>query len=1505
MAITSAVRLDIIQLAVITNNAAPGTTLLAELVALSEAGSTLTQIADTLVAKSAFTATYPTYQTSTEFGTEWIANLLPEASAALQAECVIIVEGHINGGGSIASLMVDVQAFMAAASTTDAVLGTHISNFDNKVTVATYHTVTLELADTSASVLTGVTSTASTVTTAKAAADLIKTPAAAAQTIALTTAVDASAGGAGDDTFTAKAATAATQTLNAGDGVTGGAGADTLSITASIAGGSTLGTGVTTSSVETLTVDAVTATVIDATLMAGVTAVTSTGSIGTLTVNTLDTIPSVTLAASNANTTLSYAAATVVGTADAQTVNLDGVGTTASVILNTDGIETLNVVANGSASGSATTVVELVSTDLDTVVITGTAATTLTIDLAGASGTAAALPIVTGTVTGNDAANTVNLTADAADTLSVDLGAGNDVLTIGSIGALHTIAGGAGTDTLLSTAAVTATTGALVSGFETISVGAVSVTLLAASNTINSVIFTGDGGAVGGVASGATVTQVATGANTVSNTGWTGAADTIAVAVGGALTTGAITQSLTATGIETATITNTQLSTDTTARSVGVAGANLTTLTVVSAGTGTITVTGGGVALTTIDASGVGGIVINSATAATAGFTLTTGAGADTLTGGAGADTLSGGAGIDTITGAAGADTIDGGAGADSITGGLGKDTMTGGTGADTFTFASNATAATTPLSYSTHSATDTITDFVSGTDKIAGTGAVAFLGVFTNIQAALAANNVSTVADLSAAFVSGENNLYVFETQGNALAADDIVINLTGVTTMTATDITLGAQGTGNTTAITVTASTANTTTNSAGASKKTTDLDDTITATVAAIEDSIVNAAQGVDTLALSIAATTGTDDATLNADDLDTLLNIENITLANRTASVTNGEANYSLTLAAEMLDANETLTIVSSEDGLNSSGALATAGVTVDATEFSTGSRVLNYTGVGARDVITGGAGNDVINTGGGADTISPGAGNDTVDAGAGSGDIVIIPATAVTVTKTLAGGAGTGDILRTATTASTFDLSASTTSGFETIDVNDAGSVAQVLALDTGNMTGVTTISFGTGGTADTLGLYDGTYDFSAVTLTFGTTASTLDLNSYGNLAKTVTADAADIANVTIFTGEATAAIVTTLNVNDTDDWSANAFTNIDVATIAGATQTLTVHDEHFTSSNFTTVTGSGTSLLVISDEGTDDTAIDLSNTTISGFTSITTDAGNTAIVLDAASLSGTVTIVGDTTTDINLSAAGDYSNITTTAADFDDIFVNGATATISENMLDGAIDLLDDGAAGTDPVLTIELSAAGTLDMNAISIGTSNGLDIVVTGTTGNDIIVGPEATAAGSSFAITTGTGTDTVRIEEASGNTAVADSTSVVVIADAISVTDFSAANDQIQYDISDAVGVNLTVGTAATGALNVITGAGFTLITGAAVSDFSSAAGVVGAIGNMTAADDDEFVVAIQNPAGTQVGIYNILANGANAAAPLIAGTDGITLVAVLDVTGTFSLTNMGVY
>jgi len=220
--------------------------------------------------------------------------------------------------------------------------------------------------------------------------------------------------------------------------------------------------------------------------------------------------------------------------------------------------------------------------------------------------------------------------------------------------------------------------------------------------------------------------------------------------------------------------------------------------------------------------------------------------------------------------------------------------------------------------------------------------------------------------------------------------------------------------------------------------------------------------------------------------------------------------------------------------------------------------------------GGDDVLIGGEGTDRLFGGDGNDTLTPAAGNDSVDGGAGN-DTIVIPATASGVTKVLKGGTGAADVLQVNGAGGTFDLTDVTYSGFETINGEEGGGGATVLVLD--HITGVTTIAFdqdGGGSTADTLQLANGTYDFSSTAMTFATAGSTLDLNTDGDTAKTITVDAADIANIGTITGESTASIVTTINLNDTDDLRATTTTAVDVLTIGGTSQTLTVSVDDFT-----------------------------------------------------------------------------------------------------------------------------------------------------------------------------------------------------------------------------------------------------------------------------------------------------------------------------------------------
>lgn len=82
------------------------------------------------------------------------------------------------------------------------------------------------------------------------------------------------------------------------------------------------------------------------------------------------------------------------------------------------------------------------------------------------------------------------------------------------------------------------------------------------------------------------------------------------------------------------------------------------------------------------------------------------------IIGNAAANVLNGMAGNDMLVGAAGNDALNGGDGDDLLIGGAGKDALTGGAGSDTFCFGSI-------VDIGKGSLADSITDFVSGTDKI------------------------------------------------------------------------------------------------------------------------------------------------------------------------------------------------------------------------------------------------------------------------------------------------------------------------------------------------------------------------------------------------------------------------------------------------------------------------------------------------------------------------------------------------------------------------------------------------------------------------------------------------------------------------------------------------------------------------------------------------------------------------------------------------------------------
>ena len=227
MAITAETRKDIIELVVTAYNAAPGTTLLTELVAIVDGGGTLADVAANLTTRGEWTSRYPSFQTAEEFATEWLGNLVPEASSAAMAEGKDVAVG-LTAVDQAGAIILEAQTFLSALAETDASFGTSAAGFNNKVEVATYHTITNEKSALDTDALSSVTSDDATVTTANAAVDYVApTP---GTTFTLTTGTDFTTGTANNDLINAPRGGSAgtTETYSATDQVDGGAGTDTL-----------------------------------------------------------------------------------------------------------------------------------------------------------------------------------------------------------------------------------------------------------------------------------------------------------------------------------------------------------------------------------------------------------------------------------------------------------------------------------------------------------------------------------------------------------------------------------------------------------------------------------------------------------------------------------------------------------------------------------------------------------------------------------------------------------------------------------------------------------------------------------------------------------------------------------------------------------------------------------------------------------------------------------------------------------------------------------------------------------------------------------------------------------------------------------------------------------------------------------------------------------------------------------------------------------------------------
>jgi S-layer protein len=1210
----------------------------------------------------------------------------------------------------------------------------------------------------------------------------------ASQSFTLTTAVNSGAdftGGAGDDTFNATAATAATTTLTAGDSLTGAGGEDTLSITASTVGGNTLGAGVATATIEKVSVNAVTATTLDATLMSGVTDVFSNGSLASLSVSNLAAIPNVHLTGTSSDTTIGISAAATVGTGDEMTVALSSAATASNANLTAQGIEIFNVTAS-VASGSTTTSQTLTSSTAKSLVITGAASTNITVNLAGAGATAA----LTGNVTGNDAVNTTTVTADLTDFLSVNMGGGNDALILGNgVGANYTLAGGEGVNALALTqaGATAANAAATISGFDVLSVVTAGTGIIDMDDFeggFTSVIYdlglagaTTVDDAVTGTTVEVDVTAVAQ--NLTVDLKTDGATDAITIVLDD-IGAGDAIGTIDASDAETLTVTADD-DTVTATGTVAIAGITLGDATSVvlsgDAATTITTFTNPTTAVLTSFNSGTmtGNLTMSGLNLAAAGATITLGSGDDSVT----------------MSTGNGADTIDLSAG-----------------GANTIVYTAQAQSSAAGM--------DIIKGFVSGSDSIDLTGMVGNNVTTTTQFGGVGASRTAAEGLLAGAtapsvvYQSDDSILWVDVNGDNLLNANDWRVNLEGVSTFASSDLNLAASG--NTVAATAAAVVLSTTV-STNASALATNEADTITSTSAFAVGSTFDGGQGTDSISFSLTA------GGVTIIDLDDAAgDIENI---------------ESVTLGAGVTQVNL---------------------LTVDAAANAAG-EVATLTGV---------------------------------------------TATAQTL-LVLAGG---------------MDLTDTTNTNIETISTQDVGGAGITTTIDVANLTNVTRLVIDdlNAGAADTLSLAGGTYNFSAIDLDFDDAGvnNVLTMDVDDALGGSITLDDADIDNLGVLTGEATAGVTTTIATVGALDLSVMAVTEIDTFTIGGVNSTLTMDGDDYTAMQVAdtpvvTITGSGDDNLTFA-AGGGAAAISLADGTISGVDTINVAAGvaANALTLDAAAISGNVTLVGAAGTIVTLGEAGDYSNITLTAAQFTDLTITAgvATATVGAGMFTSAINLIDGAAAGADTVLTIAMGAATALDLSAVLVGTTNGTDVIITGSTGSDTITAADRTATGSTFVVTGNGGSDTFRLEEESGN-AIVVAGNLQVVVDAVSITDFDVANDVIALASAFSSGTNAVVA-AASGASNVDTSSA-TFINNSVMSDFSDLVQLgtsVGAVATATAGDDHYYLIG--NGDGSKLAVYAVtFAAAVGGALTTVDTDDNVSLVAVIDVTGTFSAADVTMY
>ena len=741
-------------------------------------------------------------------------------------------------------------------------------------------------------------------------------------------------------------------TLNAADSITGGAGQDKLSISSSGATALTAG-GFSTNGVETLSVTASLNTSTDDTtinmaLASSVDTLMSSGSSSDVAFTNVAGLKALSLAytSGTGTTNIGYTTSTVVGTADAQTINLESTDSTGLVTIA--GVESVAITATGTST------VNLAVANAKSVTVAATGTTTVDLDDAGNTALT--------TIDGSSSTGNVTYNVDfSATELSVTGGSGNDtvVSAVGFTGTDSLNAGAGSNDTLsiratadvAAVGALNALNVAVATGFDTLDLRSASIAGAGAADlTVDMDVVPGVSAITMRVADDDTktvftlndLTQAQAENLTVLHTG--SDADTDSEIIVDMKTNGTDTVKLTATvTVDTQVVELNDANDNIENAEITLRGAFTTNLDVDATSFLTSLKVSGGAADESL-------VITNAHTSAT--FDMSAVASDITVTLGTGTQTVTTGAGDDVVTMATGKKTVNLGAGDDTLSTTVAElgtatsswDTIVAGDGTDTLLLTSMAAVsaeAALGLSGFERLKVDAAAD--PAADATINMGV--FADTISRITVGDTHDDVLTLSNVASAFS---------DLRFDADAENDTEVTLTRIADSSSNALTVTMTG---------------------GETVKTLTVDNE-------------------ELLTISSSNTTGVTVTTLNAADVTTL------TLSGAAdVIITNaiGGATVLATVDASSLSGAATVNATNSTVAITATGNALTGGVFT----FTGGSGSDVITGGLAADVLAGGNGADTISGGAGADVITGGAGRDVLTGGTGSDTYVYAAATVAT------------------------------------------------------------------------------------------------------------------------------------------------------------------------------------------------------------------------------------------------------------------------------------------------------------------------------------------------------------------------------------------------------------------------------------------------------------------------------------------------------------------------